>query len=207
MSGSIPKSDSIHRADTGNIVRKIKRACPHGAAVNVAGRIESNTVGGQVLIGESTYRLVKEFVTADPPQTVMMKGLKRPLVSYPVTAMGPPYNIKLEFRADTEGGVEINLPFHCWKVEDKRIASESMSGETLLMTENLITASIESQLESFSDVKLIFDFCMDAHCFDDIYAKVLPFQDQEDKKLNRLRITSINQKDRDILSKWISEVS
>lgn len=75
------------------------------------------------------------------------------------------------------------------------------------MTENLITASIESQIEPFSDVKLIFDFCMDAHCFDDIYAKVLPFQDQKDKTLNRLRITSINQKDRDILSKWISEVS
>ena len=178
-----------------------------GAAVNIAGRIESNAVGGQVLIGESTYSLVKEFVTADPPHTVMMKGLKRPLVSYPATAMGPPYNIKLGFRADTEGGVEINLPFHCWKVEDKRIASESMSGETTLMTENLITASIESQLEPLSDIKLIFDFCMDAHCFDDIYAKVLPFQDQKDKTLNRLRITSINQKDREVLSKWISEVS
>jgi hypothetical protein len=35
----------------------------------------------------------------------------------------------------------------------------------------------------------------------------LPFQDQKDKTLNRLRITSINQKDRDVLSKWISEVS
>ena len=66
-----------------------------GAAVNMACRIESNTVGGEVLIGESTYRLVKELVTADPPHTVMMKGLKRPLVNYPVTAIGPPYGIKL----------------------------------------------------------------------------------------------------------------
>ena len=178
-----------------------------GAAVNIASRIESNTVGGQVLIGESTYLLVKEFVTADPPHTVMMKGLKRPLVNYPVTAMGHPYNIKLDFQAGGEGGVEISLPFHCWKVEGKRIASESMSGETTLMNENLITASIEPHLEPLTDIKLIFDFCMDAHCFDDIYAKVLPFQDQKDKTLNRLRITSINQKDRDILSKWISEVS
>jgi adenylate cyclase len=178
-----------------------------GAAVNIASRIESNTVGGQVLIGESTYRLVKEFVTADPPHTVMMKGLKRPLVSYPVTAMSQPYNIKLDFQASSEGGVEINLPFHCWKVEGKKIASESMSGETTLMNENVITASIEPHLESLTDIKLIFDFCMDAHCFDDIYAKVLPFQDQKDKTLSRLRITSINQKDRDILSKWISEAS
>jgi len=178
-----------------------------GAAVNIASRIESNTVGGQVLIGESTYRLVKEFVTADPPHTVMMKGLKRPLVNYPVTAMGQPYNIKLDFQAGGEGGVEISLPFHCWKVEGKRIASESMSGETTLMNENLITASIEPHIEPLTDIKLIFDFCMDAHCFDDIYAKILPVQDQKNKTLNRLRITSINQKDRDVLSKWISEVS
>ena len=178
-----------------------------GAAVNIASRIESNTVGGQVLIGESTYLLVKEFVTADPPNTVMMKGLKRPLVSYPVTEMGHPYNIKLDFQASSEGGVEISLPFHCWKVEGKRIASESMSGETTLMNENLITASIEPHLEPLTDIKLIFDFCMDAHCFDDIYAKVLPFQNQKGKTLNRLRVTSINQKDRDILGKWISEVS
>jgi class 3 adenylate cyclase len=178
-----------------------------GPAVNIASRIESNTVGGQVLIGESTYRLVKEFVTADPPHTAMMKGLRRPLVNYPVTAMGQPYNIQLNFRAGVEGGIKINLPFHWWKVEDKRIASESMSGETTRMNKNLITASMESLIEPLTDIKLIFDFCMDAHCFDDIYAKVLPFQDQKDKTLNRLKITSISQKDRDVLGKWISEVS
>jgi hypothetical protein len=82
-----------------------------------------------------------------------------------------------------------------------------MSGETTLMNENLITASIEPHLEPLTDIKLIFDFCMDAHCFDDIYAKVLPFQNQKGKTLNRLRVTSINQKDRDVLGKWISEVS
>ena len=174
-----------------------------GAAVNTASRIESTTTGGQVLLGESTYNLVKELVTADSPQTIMMKGLKRPLVSYPVTAIGSPYNVKLNFRADIEDGVEINLPFHCWKVEDKRIASESMSGETTMLNENLITASIEPPLDPLTDIKLIFDFCMDAHCFDDVYAKVLSVEEQKKKIVNHLRITSINEKDRDILKSWM----
>ncbi|MBW2590944.1 MAG: adenylate/guanylate cyclase domain-containing protein, partial [Deltaproteobacteria bacterium] len=56
-----------------------------GTSVNIASRIESNTIGGQVLIGEATYRFVKELVTSDPVRTVMMKGLKKPLVIYPVT--------------------------------------------------------------------------------------------------------------------------
>ena len=178
-----------------------------GASVNIASRIESNTIGGQVLIGEATYRLVKELVTSDPTQTVMMKGLKKPLVIYPVTAIGPPYDVKLGFQAAGKNGIEISLPFHCWKVEDKKIASESMLGETITLNDNEITASIEPHLEPLTDIKLIFDFCMDAHCFDDIYAKVLSPEEQKDKDVNRLRITSINQKDRDILKKWISEIS
>ena len=177
-----------------------------GATVNIASRIESNTVGGEVLVGESTYRLVKESVTANSPHTVMMKGLKKPLVIYPVTAIGPPYNVKLGPQAN-QRGIEINLPFHCWKVEDKKMARETMSGETISINENLITASVEPHLEPLTDIKLIFDFCMDAHCFDDIYAKVLSAEEHNDKMVTRFRITSINQKDRDILKKWTAEAS
>ena len=45
-----------------------------GTVVNIASRIESNTVGGQVLVGEATYAQVNAQVTAQPPMTVMMKG-------------------------------------------------------------------------------------------------------------------------------------
>ena len=176
-----------------------------GSAVNEAARIESNTTGGQVLIGESTYRLVKDLVNADSPQTVMMKGLKKPLVSYPVSAIGPPYDVKSSFQVDTESGVEISLPFHCWKVDDKKVASEAINGETMLMNESVITASLDPPLRPLTNIKLIFDFCVDAHCFDDIYAKVVSAEERKGKTVNNLRITSINQKDRDILNKWMEE--
>ncbi|MBC8176477.1 MAG: adenylate/guanylate cyclase domain-containing protein [Desulfobacteraceae bacterium] len=178
-----------------------------GATVNMASRIESNTVGGEVLMGESTHRLVKKSVTAAPPHTVMMKGLKRPLVIYPVTAIGAPYNVNLDPQTANQDSIELNLPFHCWKVEDKKMASKAISGETVILNENLITASVEPHLEPLTDIKLIFDFCMEAHCFDDIYAKVLSVEEQNNKTLTRFRITSINQKDRDILKKWTSEAS
>ncbi len=178
-----------------------------GTPVNAAARIESNTVGGQVLIGESTYRLVKELVNADLPQTVMMKGLGKPLVYYPVTAIGPPYNVKLIFRGDSGNGVEISLPFHCWKVEDKKITSESMSGETMILNENLIIASVRPSLEPLTDIKLIIHFCVDAHCFEDMYAKVVSVSEHKGQRVNHLKITSINPKDRDILKKWMLETS
>jgi hypothetical protein len=176
-----------------------------GSPVNEVARIESNTTGGQVLIGESTYKLVKALVKADSPQTVMMKGLKKPLVSYPVSEIGPPYNVKSGFQVDTESGVEISLPFHCWKVDEKKIASEAINGETMLMSESVITASVDPPLQPLTNIKLIFDFCVDAHCFDDIYAKVVSVKEHKGKTVNNLRITSINQKDRNLLNKWMED--
>jgi adenylate cyclase len=178
-----------------------------GTVVNRTARIESNTVGGQVLIGEPTYRLVRELVKADPPRSAAMKGLKSPLVYYSVTAIGPPYDVVLDHPKEEELGVEIHLPFRCWKMEDKKIIGEQRQGVTVMLGEPLISASIDSPFEPMTDIKLVFDFCTEAHCFDDIYAKVLPAEGPEKGTTNHLRITSIAQKDRDILRKWISEMS
>ncbi len=180
-----------------------------GSSVNIASRIESNTIGGQILIGESTFKLVKDLVTASPPQTAMMKGLKKPLVYYPVTKIGSPYNVEFKPPTDSENNIEIRLPFHCWKVEDKKIETESITGETILLNENFITASVTPPFEPMTDIKLIFDFCVEAHCFEEIYAKVLSVEPckEKEKGLNHLRITSITKKDRDLLNKWIQDIS
>jgi hypothetical protein len=92
-------------------------------------------------------------------------------------------------------------------VEDKKIAGESRLGETIMLNENVIVASIKPPLDPLTDIKLRFDFCMEAHCFEDIYAKTLPPTEQDDKSHSQLRITSINPVDRDILKKWMEEAS
>jgi adenylate cyclase len=50
-----------------------------GQAVNMAARIESFTVGGQVLISDETHRLVQDVVVASGPLEAAGKGLSAPL--------------------------------------------------------------------------------------------------------------------------------
>ena len=178
-----------------------------GSAVNTAARIESNTVGGQILLGESTYDLVKETVTCGAPQAFMMKGIKKPLVVYAVKRIGSPYNLELKLRETLETGVYMNLPFRCWTVEHKKIGDSAVSGETVMLSENLITASIAPGLDPLTDIKLVFDFCVEAHCFEDIYAKVLSVKEKEGTSVHQLQITSIDPKDRDILDQWMKDAS
>jgi hypothetical protein len=176
-----------------------------GNAVNVAARIEANTTGGEVFIGEATYDLVKSSVQTEEPQTVMMKGLRRPLVYYPVKAVGPPYNVSLRMKANEDGGADIGLPFRYWVVDDDKIIGRKMSGETLKISEHAIKAVLERPLQRLTNIKLIFDFCTDVHCFQEIYAKVTSVPGNGGGRVCRLAITSIHPDDRVVLQKWIGD--
>lgn len=179
-----------------------------GSVVNVASRIESNTVGGQVLVGEATYDQVRGKVTAQAPMTVMMKGLKKPLVCYPVTSVGAPYEIALpDIDEHYESRQEIRLPFALWRLEGKKVASETISGETRYLGESSLEIDIPVRLDPLTDVKLQLVFCQDVHCFSDIYGKVLAVETQNGRLRHRLRITSMVQDDRELLRKWIADAS
>ena len=173
-----------------------------GAVVNVASRIESNTIGGQVLVGETTFAQVKAQVTAQPAMTVMMKGLKRPLVCYPVTAVGGPFGVRYAPKAH-EPLVEIRLPFQLWRLDGKKIVSDPIEGETRGLGESVFSVHLPSVLEPLTDVKLLFRFCQEAHCFSDIYAKVVDVVDTSQPPVYQLHVTFMDQQDRALLARWI----
>jgi hypothetical protein len=174
-----------------------------GPPVNTTARIESNTVGGQVLIGEATYEMVKSVVSAEQPQTIMMKGMKKPLVVYPIVGIGAPFHIDLNVASANGRGLLLNLSFRCWTLDGKRISEPELSGETIMINDQVITAIVQPPLEPLIDVRLVFDFCERAHCFQDIYAKVLSVGEARDHgAVNQLKITSISPGDRRILKKW-----
>jgi class 3 adenylate cyclase/predicted ATPase len=53
-----------------------------GDAVNIAARLEQAARPGEVLIGETTWRLVRTVVTAEPVPPVAAKGKAEPLAAY-----------------------------------------------------------------------------------------------------------------------------
>ncbi len=179
-----------------------------GTAVNTAARIESNSIGGQVLIGESTFNHAKDIIKTEPAQNIMMKGMKKPLVFYSVSAIeSDDYQVSLKSPVSMNSSLPIKLPFQYWIIKDKKIDLIAGLGETIRIDSNTIDAFISPELEPFTDIKLKFDFCIDAHCFEDIYAKSLSIETDQNRKISRLRITSMDQKDRDILEIWMTQAT
>ena len=160
-----------------------------GRTINICGRIESDTVGGQVLIGPETYQAVADRISHDGSREIWLKGVKRPITVYSVNAIGAPYNVALMTDRD-DWLADVRLPFTLWEIEDGLVKSEAMDGETLKVSEHLITAIIDPPLEPMTDVKLDFSVCLLEHCFEDVYAKVVEVEPVQDKWIHRLRITS-----------------
>jgi adenylate cyclase len=73
----------------GNIgsIQKMKYGCI-GETVNLAGRIESLTIGGQVLISSSVRDRITEHLRIGSKQTFMPKGSQSDIIVLEVTAIG-----------------------------------------------------------------------------------------------------------------------
>jgi len=53
-----------------------------GDAVNTAARLEQAAAPGEVLLGEATYRLVRDMVEAEPVEPITAKGKAEPVAAY-----------------------------------------------------------------------------------------------------------------------------
>ena len=67
-----------------------------GSHVNLCGRIESYTVGGQVLISPLTKEMIKEPLQVQQEMEVMPKGVKSPLTLSQIVGIGGEYQLSYE---------------------------------------------------------------------------------------------------------------
>ncbi|MEO5345189.1 MAG: response regulator [Magnetococcus sp. YQC-9] len=66
-----------------------------GSAINLTARIESLTLGGQVLISDATAKACGEILTIDQSWEVMPKGAGRPLTIHQVSGIGGSFALHL----------------------------------------------------------------------------------------------------------------
>ncbi len=115
-----------------------------GTAVNLTARIESYTVGGQVLISERTRREAgPEVAVAGEEVVVQMKGFERPLTAYDVRGVGGDFSLFLPARDEPLADLPQPLPLRFVVLNDKRV--EGPEREGLLTRLSMKEAEIESR--------------------------------------------------------------
>ena len=171
-----------------------------GEPVNTAGRIEGNSLGGEVLVGESTWGLVAHLASAGSPRLVMMKGLPRPLRLYPVRGLGGPFQLELT-PAATPAGVGLSLGITCWPLADKTVEEAALRGRTSRVGPWEIRAHLPRPLPLYSDLLLKLEPLPNGYRTGDIYAKVVGLAEPAARPRHQMRITGISAQDREALTR------
>jgi class 3 adenylate cyclase len=162
------------RVIVGNIgsLRRTKYAAV-GSNVNLAGRIESFTTGGQVLISESTREKIPVPLQIGGQFQVEPKGAKQCLQLYEVVGIGAPFNLALPAAVETLRPLSQPLAVSFAVLEEKFAGRTVHDGRLTAVGESLAAFESALALVPLSNLKITVAAGPDHRPGGEIYAKVI----------------------------------
>jgi adenylate cyclase len=189
------------RVIVGNIgsLRRTKYAAV-GSNVNLAGRIESFTTGGQLLISESTREKIKAPLRIDGHFQVEPKGATRSLQLHEIGGIGPPFDLSLPIRSQALSRLPQRLPIQFTVLEEKFVGRTVYEGWLISVSNS--EAGIESgtSLVPLSNLKVCLAPVAGVCPGGEIYAKVLNDAGNAEA---RIRFTSVSPE----LRTWMQQLT
>ena len=162
-----------------------------GANVNLAGRIESYTTGGQLLVSESTRDAIRAPLTVAHTFTVEPKGSARSIALFEVTGIGAPHDLALPATHADLHPLSVPVPVQCLLIEDKAVGRVAHDGTLVSCSMRDGELATTAPLVALSNVKLLVPGTAEGAPAGELYAKVTRVGDSGAAP-SRLRFTSIS---------------
>lgn len=165
-----------------------------GNAVNVAARVESATVGGQVFVSAATWERLGPLAEVRGPIEVQMKGVSEPLRLYELRALGGRFAGRLPEAAGAARAV-VELPIVCQVIDGKVVREERVHGTVVGLAPRVLEARLETPIAALTNVKLRITYASPDGASGDLYGKVLAEAGDGAAGLTRIRLTSVGPAD------------
>ena len=179
-----------------------------GTPINAAYRIESFTVGGQILISPSTHDRIETDLTIRGTREVKFKGLDEPVTLYDVAGIAEPYQVFLpEKKAVALTPLNPPLPIECFLLEGKTVSDTAIAGRITDLAENSAEVFLDKKLSAYTNLRIVLA-TPETRGLSELYAKVLPHDKPAGSATDhraRLQFTSMPQDTKDFLDKRRSD--
>lgn len=149
--------------------KRMKYGCM-GETVNLAGRLEAGSVGGQILVSAATCALVKEDLILSEQKSVMPKGAREPFAFHEVSGIGDLHLNRPETSAWQDLAGEPAITFYA--LDGKTVTDRQLSGRLVRITgdERYALLATDENLTSLLNLMLRVGE-------EDVYAKVVSGED------------------------------
>ena len=150
-----------------------------GSQVNLTYRIESYTIGGQILISETTLQKVKSIVKIAERKEVQVKGIEHPIPIYDVWGIGGFYNLFLPKEQEYFFPLAVEMPIQYVILRGKNVSSTIFRGSLIELSAKGARVKINHIEKGMkpkpnSNLKLNFITPTNANpVSEDVYGKVL----------------------------------
>lgn len=144
-----------------------------GSGVNMTSRIESYTVGGQILVSESVREAAGHVLRVDGQRDVRPKGSEMPLRIYEVGGIGGRFNLALADRTPAFVALARRLPLRYSILEDKETGGAGGEAAAVRVAKSALEIELDRPLTPMTNLKLNLAAAGEALGARDFYAKVV----------------------------------
>lgn len=163
-----------------------------GDEVNLTSRIEAFSLRGQVLISESTYKRLSDFVEVSGPMSVSVKGKPEPVSLYEVLSI-PTRGLQVprqEVRRSHRVGVRI--PFYYQLVREDVVMPLLHEGIIHDIGYYGVLIETETELPPMTELKMEIDLQEVDHLARDLYGKTVNTKIIDGRILTGIEFTSVS---------------
>jgi adenylate cyclase len=161
-----------------------------GSGVNMTSRIESYTVGGQILISESVRQEAGEILRIDSQRDVLPKGAETPLRIYEVGGIAGHYNLALEGKAPALVTLARQIPLRYTVLEGKDVGKKKREGSLIRLSKTLAEITLHAPVEVLTNLKMNLGDVDENLSVRDFYGKVIK-RSEEKEQIHVIRFTSV----------------
>lgn len=163
-----------------------------GDEVNLTSRIESHCLRGQILISESTYNGVKDFVEVSEPTIIQVKGVRRAVKLYELHATHKPHSMEVPRREGRKSPrISVRMPVSFQSLSGKIVLDEKHQGEVIDISYNGLLIESNVQLAKSSEIKMSLALELFGNKTTDVYARIIRTEQVNNISRSSLEFTTI----------------
>jgi adenylate cyclase len=161
-----------------------------GSGVNMTSRIESYSVGGQVLVSESVCQEAGEILRIDSEREVFPKGAETALKIYEVGGIAGQYNLALDGKNPPLVSLTRQIPLNYEMLEGKTHGKRGLDGSVIRLSKKCAEIIFDKQIEILKNLKMNLRDVDENLAPKYFYGKVIEYRDNN-KKVHVVRFTSV----------------
>jgi class 3 adenylate cyclase len=163
-----------------------------GAQVNFTGRVESFTVGGQILISQGTYIRLSDKLETAQILGVAMKGVPGTVNLYDIKGLSGPHGARLPDRDETLTTMGTAIPVRVFRLDQKMVSGKGESATIKSASLSSARVLFETRISPWEDVRMVMERGSGSQTAPEIYGKVISVVDTESGTEGLVRFTSVS---------------